>query len=108
MRLPEDMHMEILMSHRLRHVMSALDSIRVREGSAHGSTVGGSVWNAVARLLLRFVPSVRWKGDDGNKYVKADADGASSLRHCENSSCVKATLVEAFKWPSTLKFGGLA
>ncbi|GJM85322.1 hypothetical protein PR202_ga01761 [Eleusine coracana subsp. coracana] len=85
LRLPEHVRVEILMSHRLRHVTSAVDSVRVREGSAHGS-LGGSVRSAVARLLSRLAPGAGWKGDGGDKSVKVDAEGATSLRRRENSS----------------------
>nr|CAB3446978.1 unnamed protein product [Digitaria exilis] len=87
LRLPEHVRMEILMSHRLRHVTSAVASVRVREGSAHdASTVGGSVRNAVARLVSLFAPGAGWKGDGDDRSGKADATGASSVRRRENSS----------------------
>ncbi|TVU29584.1 hypothetical protein EJB05_21158, partial [Eragrostis curvula] len=86
LRLPEHVRLEILMSHRLRHVTSAVESVRVREGSAHGSTVGGSVRGAVARLLSLFTPGAGRKGDGDDKSLKADVAGASSNRRRENSS----------------------
>ncbi|RLN08810.1 RING-H2 finger protein ATL38-like [Panicum miliaceum] len=87
LRLPEHVRTEILMSHRLRHVTSAVTSVRVREGSAHeGSTMGGSVRNAVARLMSLFAPGAGWMGDGDDKSGKADATGASSVRRRENSS----------------------
>ncbi|TVU29573.1 hypothetical protein EJB05_21147, partial [Eragrostis curvula] len=70
----------------LRHVTSAVESVRVREGSAHGSTVGGSVRGAVARLLSLFTPGAGRKGDGDDKSLKADVAGASSNRRRENSS----------------------
>ncbi|XP_040377184.1 E3 ubiquitin-protein ligase ATL6-like [Oryza brachyantha] len=69
LRLPEHVRLEILMSHRLRHVTSAVESVRVREGSAHDA---GPVRTAVARLLSLFVPGAGWKGDDEGKSGKAD------------------------------------
>ncbi|PUZ76213.1 hypothetical protein GQ55_1G271700 [Panicum hallii var. hallii] len=87
LRLPEHVRTEILMSHRLRHVTSAVASVRVREGSAHeASTMGGSVRNAVARLMSLFAPGAGWMGDGDDKSGKADATGASSVRRRENSS----------------------
>ncbi|XP_062221105.1 E3 ubiquitin-protein ligase ATL31-like [Phragmites australis] len=87
LRLPEHVRLEILMSHRLRHVTSAVASVRVREGSAHeASTVGGSVRSAVARLLSLFVPGAGWKGDGDDMSGKVADAGASSLRRRENSS----------------------
>ncbi|CAD6250607.1 unnamed protein product [Miscanthus lutarioriparius] len=43
LRLPEHVRLELLMSHRLRHVTSSVASVRVMEGSAHdaSSVVGG-------------------------------------------------------------------
>ncbi|KAL6899723.1 hypothetical protein ACP4OV_006381 [Aristida adscensionis] len=81
LRLPEHVRLEILMSHRLRHVTSAVASVRVREGSAHGATVAGSVRSAVSRLLSLLAPA---DGDD--RSGKAADAAASSLRHRENSS----------------------
>jgi E3 ubiquitin-protein ligase ATL6/9/15/31/42/55 len=89
LRLPEHVRLELLMSHRLRHVTSAVASVRVMEGSAHdaSSVVGGSVRSAMARLLSLFAPGAGWKGDGDDKSGKADATaGASSLRRRENSS----------------------
>ncbi|WVZ74932.1 hypothetical protein U9M48_023046 [Paspalum notatum var. saurae] len=84
LRLPEHVRLEIVMSHRLRHVTSAVSSVRVREGSAHdASTVGGSVRSAVARLVSLFAPGAGWKADGDDK----SATEASSLRRRrENSS----------------------
>ncbi|KAL6634113.1 hypothetical protein ACP70R_026784 [Stipagrostis hirtigluma subsp. patula] len=81
LRLPEHVRLEILMSHRLRHVTSAVASVRVREGSAHGATVAGSVRSAVARLLSLLAPA---DGDDRSGKT-ADAT-ASCVRRRENSS----------------------
>ncbi|KAF0912695.1 hypothetical protein E2562_018946 [Oryza meyeriana var. granulata] len=53
------MHLEILMPHRLRHVTSAVASVRVKEGSAHD---GGAVRTAVARLLSLFVSGAGGRG----------------------------------------------
>ncbi|CAN6244803.1 unnamed protein product [Urochloa humidicola] len=89
LRLPEHVRLEILMSHRLRHVTSAVASVRVREGSAHdasASTVGGSVRNAVARLMSLFSPGAGWKAEGDDKSGKGDATGPNSLRRRENSS----------------------
>ncbi|KAJ1279659.1 hypothetical protein BS78_04G171100 [Paspalum vaginatum] len=87
LRLPEHVRLEILMSHRLRHVTSAVSSVRVREGSAHdASTVGGSVRSAVSRLVSLFAPGAGWKADGDDKSGNAVATGASSLRRRENSS----------------------
>ncbi|CAD6243975.1 unnamed protein product [Miscanthus lutarioriparius] len=89
LRLPEHVRLELLMSHRLRHVTSAVASVRVMEGSAHDSSsvMGGSVRSAMARLLSLFAPGAGWKGDGDDKSGKADATaGASSLRRRENSS----------------------
>ncbi|CAO2039329.1 unnamed protein product [Urochloa humidicola] len=88
LRLPEHVRLEIVMSHRLRHVTSAVASVRVREGSAHdaGSTVGGSVRNAVARLMSLFSPGAGWKAEGDDKSGKGDAAGASSHRRRDNSS----------------------
>ncbi|CAO1942093.1 unnamed protein product [Urochloa humidicola] len=89
LRLPEHVRTEILMSHRLRHVTSAVASVRVREGSAHdaGSTAGGGVVrNAVARLVSLFAPGAGWKAEGDDKSGKGDATGASSLRRRDNSS----------------------
>jgi E3 ubiquitin-protein ligase ATL6/9/15/31/42/55 len=90
LRLPEHVRVEILMSHRLRHVTSAVASVRVREGSAagahDGSTVGGSVRNAVARLMSLFVPGAGWKADGDDRSGRGDATGVSSFRRRENSS----------------------
>jgi E3 ubiquitin-protein ligase ATL6/9/15/31/42/55 len=73
LQLPEHVLGEIHRSHRLRHVTSAVESVRVREGSGYGSAVGGSVRSAVARLLTRFAPGAGRNGDD--KSGKADAAG---------------------------------
>lgn len=81
LRLPEHVRLEILMSHRLRHVTSAVASVRVREGSAHDA---GAVRNAVARLLSLFVPGAGWKGDDEGKSSKA-AEGSSRRRRDESA-----------------------
>ncbi|CAL4887168.1 unnamed protein product [Urochloa decumbens] len=74
LRLPDHVRVEILMSHRLRHVTSAVASVRVREGSgiAHdaSSTVGGSVRNAVARLVSLFAPGAGWKAEGDDKSGK--------------------------------------
>ncbi|XP_066318703.1 E3 ubiquitin-protein ligase ATL6-like [Miscanthus floridulus] len=83
LRLPEHVRLELLMSHRLRHVTSSVASVRVMEGS---SVVGGSVRSAMARLLSLFAPGTGWKGDGDDKSGKADTTGASSLRRRENSS----------------------
>jgi len=78
LRLPEHVRTEILMSHRLRHVTSAVASVRVREGSGlDASTMGGSLRNSVARLMSFFVPGAG---------KAADTTGASSVRRRENSS----------------------
>jgi E3 ubiquitin-protein ligase ATL6/9/15/31/42/55 len=76
LRLPEHVRVEIHMSHRLRHVTSAVESVRVREGSSHGSAAGGSVRGAVARLLSRFAPGSGCNGDGENK---ADAAGEEKI-----------------------------
>ncbi|KAG2651762.1 RING-H2 finger protein ATL38-like [Panicum virgatum] len=89
LRLPEHVRTEILMSHRLRHVTSAVASVRVREGSGlDASTMGGSVRTAVARLMSLFAPGAGWMGDGvgDDKSGKADATGSSSVRRRENSS----------------------
>lgn len=87
LRLPEHVRLELLMSHRLRHVTSAVASVRVMEGSAHDtSTVGGGVRSTMARLLSLFTPGAGWKGDGDDKSGKAEATAASSLRRRENSS----------------------
>ncbi|TKW39853.1 hypothetical protein SEVIR_1G207100v4 [Setaria viridis] len=90
LRLPEHVRVEILMSHRLRHVTSAVASVRIREGSAasahDGSTVGGSVRNTVARLMSLFAPGAGWKADGDDRSGRGDATGASSFRRRENSS----------------------
>jgi len=88
LRLPEHVRTEILMSHRLRHVTSAVASVRVREGSGlDASTMGGSVRTAVARLMSLFAPGAGWVSDGDDKSGKADATGASSaVRRRENSS----------------------
>uniref|UniRef100_A0ACD5ZDD4 Uncharacterized protein n=1 Tax=Avena sativa TaxID=4498 RepID=A0ACD5ZDD4_AVESA len=81
LRLPEHVRLEILMSHRLRHVTSAVASVRVREGSAHDAGAGGnSVRNAVARLVSLFAPGAGWKGDD------EDISGGSSRRRRDDSA----------------------
>ncbi|XP_044432476.1 E3 ubiquitin-protein ligase ATL6-like [Triticum aestivum] len=68
LRLSEHVRLEILMSHRLRHVTSAVASVRVREWSAHNPSAGGnSVWSAVARLLSLFTPGDGRRGDDEEK-----------------------------------------
>ena len=77
LRLPEHVRTEILMSRRLRHVMSAVASVHVKEGSAlDASTMGGSLRNAVARLMSLFVPGAG---------KAADTTGASSVRRREIS-----------------------
>jgi len=88
LRLPEHVRTEILMSRRLRHVMSAVASVHVKEGSAlDASTMGGSLRNAVARLMSLFAPGAGWMSDGDDKSGKADATGASSaVRRRENSS----------------------
>ncbi|RLM78906.1 hypothetical protein C2845_PM12G18020 [Panicum miliaceum] len=48
--------------------------------------MGGSVRNAVARLMSLFAPGAGWMGDGDDKSGKADATGASSVRRRENSS----------------------
>ncbi|PNT68874.1 E3 ubiquitin-protein ligase ATL6 [Brachypodium distachyon] len=80
LRLPEHVRLEILMSHRLRHVTSAVASVRVREGSTHdypgGVSVGGKPGrSAVARLLSLFAPGAGWKGD--NNEDRSGASGSS-------------------------------
>jgi len=63
---------------RLRHVMSAVASVHVKEASdLDASTMGGSLRNAVARLMSLFVPGAG---------KAADTTGASSVRRRENSS----------------------
>uniref|UniRef100_A0A0E0K1E6 RING-type E3 ubiquitin transferase n=1 Tax=Oryza punctata TaxID=4537 RepID=A0A0E0K1E6_ORYPU len=81
LRLPEHVRLEILMSHRLRHVTSAVTSVRVREGSAHDA---GAVRTAVARLLSLFVPGAGWMGDDEGKSSKVE--GSSRRRRDESSA----------------------
>jgi len=77
LRLPEHVRTEILMSRRLRHVMSAVASVHVKEASAlDASTMGGSLRNAVARLMSLFVPGAG---------KAADTTGASSVRRREIS-----------------------
>ncbi|EAZ23519.1 hypothetical protein OsJ_07216 [Oryza sativa Japonica Group] len=73
--------LEILMSHRLRHVTSAVASVRVREGSAHDA---GAVRNAVARPLSLSVPGAGLKGDDEGKSSKAPE--GSFRRRAHNSA----------------------
>ncbi|XP_037410175.1 RING-H2 finger protein ATL32-like [Triticum dicoccoides] len=81
LRLPEHVRLEILMSHRLRHVTSAVASVRVREGSAHDPSAGGnSVRSAVARLLSLFAPGDGRRGDDEEK------SGGSSRRRRDDSA----------------------
>ncbi|KAF0906469.1 hypothetical protein E2562_011462 [Oryza meyeriana var. granulata] len=80
LQLPEHVRLEILMSHRLRHVTSAVASVRVREGSAHD---GWAVRTAVARILSLFVPGAGWKGDDEGKSGKAE--GSSRRRRDESA-----------------------
>jgi E3 ubiquitin-protein ligase ATL6/9/15/31/42/55 len=81
LRLPEHVRLEILMSHRLRHVTSAVASVRVREGSAHDMAAGGnSVRSAVARLVSLFTPGAGWKGDD------EEISGGSSRRRRDDSA----------------------
>jgi E3 ubiquitin-protein ligase ATL6/9/15/31/42/55 len=81
LRLPEHVRLEILMSHRLRHVTSAVASVRVREGSAHDMAAGGnSVRNAMARLASLFAPGAGWKGDD------EEISGGSSRRRRDDSA----------------------
>ena len=81
LRLPEHVRLEILMSHRLRHVTSAVASVRVREGSAHDTGAGGSsVRSAVARLVSLFAPGAGWKGDD------EEVSGGSSRRRRDDSA----------------------
>ncbi|KAI4985534.1 hypothetical protein ZWY2020_018164 [Hordeum vulgare] len=68
LRLPEHVRLEILVSHRLRHVTSAVASVRVREGSAHDPAAGGnSVRSAVARLFSLFAPGDGWSRDVDDK-----------------------------------------
>ncbi|KAM0897783.1 hypothetical protein ACQ4PT_022355 [Festuca glaucescens] len=81
LRLPEHVRLEILMSHRLRHVTSAVASVRVREGSAHDIGAGGnSVRSAMARLVSLFAPGAGWKGDD------EEISGGSSRRQRDESA----------------------
>ncbi|VAH84467.1 unnamed protein product [Triticum turgidum subsp. durum] len=82
LRLPEHVRLEILMSHRLRHVTSAVASVRVREGSAHDPSAGGnSVRSAVARLLSLFAPA-----GDGRKGDDEEKSGGSSRRRRDESA----------------------
>ncbi|KAM3354168.1 hypothetical protein ACQJBY_025048 [Aegilops geniculata] len=82
LRLPEHVRLEILMSHRLRHVTSAVASVRVREGSAHDPSAGGnSVRSAVARLLSLFAPS-----GDGRRGDDEEKSGGSSRRRRDDSA----------------------
>ncbi|XP_044974145.1 E3 ubiquitin-protein ligase ATL6-like [Hordeum vulgare subsp. vulgare] len=82
LRLPEHVRVEILMSHRLRHVTSAVASVRVREGSAHDPAAGGgSVRAAVARLLSLFAPGDGWRGGDDE-----EKSGGSSRRRRDESA----------------------
>lgn len=76
--LPEHVRLEILMSHRLGHVTSAVASVRIREGSAHDVGVGSNVWSAVARLLSLFLPGTGWKGDDEDKSGKVNGPASSA------------------------------
>ena len=81
LRLPEHVRLEILMSHWLRHVTSAVASVCVREGSAHDVGAGGnSVRSAVARLVSLFTPGAGWKIDD------EDMSGGSSRRRRDDSA----------------------
>ncbi|KAL5207360.1 hypothetical protein ABZP36_031795 [Zizania latifolia] len=80
LRLPEHVRLEILISHRLRHVTSAVAPLSVREGSAHDV---GAVRSAVSRLLSLFVPGAGWKGDDEGKSGKAE--GSSPRRRGESA-----------------------
>lgn len=77
MRLLEHMRLEILMSHGLRHVPTAVASVRISEGSAHDVGVGSNVWSAVARLLSLFLSGTGWKGDE-DKFGKADGPVSSA------------------------------
>uniref|UniRef100_A0A0D9VHD5 RING-type E3 ubiquitin transferase n=1 Tax=Leersia perrieri TaxID=77586 RepID=A0A0D9VHD5_9ORYZ len=81
LRLPEHVRLEILVSHRLRHVTSAVASVRVLEGSTHD---GSAVRTAMARLLSLFVPGVGWKGDDEGKSGKTE--GSSRRRRADEST----------------------
>ncbi|XP_048527998.1 RING-H2 finger protein ATL38-like [Triticum urartu] len=81
LRLPEHVRLEILMSHRLRHVTSAVASVRVREGSAHDPSAGGnSVRSAVARLFSLFAPGDGWSGD-----VEDKSGGSSRWRRDDST-----------------------
>ncbi|VAI38036.1 hypothetical protein VPH35_093096 [Triticum aestivum] len=81
LRLPEHVRLEILMSHRLRHVTSAVASVRVREGSAHDPAAGGnSVRSAVARLFSLFAPGDGWSGD-----VEDKSGGSSRWRRDDST-----------------------